>query len=139
MFLTPEQLAFALSQRFAHLATASLDGEPHVVPVCFAWVDECLWIAIDEKPKRTVRLRRLRNIEENPRVSLLFDRYDEDWARLGYVLVHGVASVIEVGGSRVNALAALRERYPQYVGMALEERPLVRVEVERVVAWGAVN
>jgi PPOX class probable F420-dependent enzyme len=108
------------------------------VPVCFARHDGAFWIAIDEKPKRTTALKRLRNIEENPRVSLLFDRYDEDWTRLGYVLVHGAASVIEVGGSRAEVLAALRSRYPQYVEMALEERPLVRVAVERVVAWGEI-
>ena len=137
--LTPDQSAFVLAQRVAHLATVGADGEPHVIPVCFAWVEGCFWIAIDEKPKRSADLKRLRNIAANPRVSLLFDRYDDDWSRLAYVLVHGTAKVIASGRSETGALAALRERYAQYKGMGLEERPLVLVRVERVVAWGAVT
>lgn len=137
--LTPEQLAFVLEQRVARLATADAEGEPHVIPVCFAWADACFWIAIDEKPKRSTDLKRLRNIAANPRVSLLFDRYDDDWSRLGYVLVHGRAEVAPSGGSEAEVLAALRERYAQYAGMALEERPLLQVRVERVVAWGMLS
>ncbi len=137
--LTPEQLAFVLAQRIAHLATADANGEPHVIPVCFAYVDAYFWIAIDEKPKRSTDLKRLRNIRENARVSLLFDRYDDDWSRLAYVLVHGTAEVLESGGAHPEVLAALRERYAQYAGMGLEERPLVRVTVDRATAWGAIE
>ncbi len=136
--LTPEQLAFVLAQRVAHLATADANGEPHVIPVCFAYLDGCFWIAIDEKPKRSTDLKRLRNIRENSRVSLLFDRYDDDWSRLAYVLVHGTAEVLAEGAAYPEVLAALRERYAQYAGMALEQRPLVRVTVERVAVWGAL-
>lgn len=134
--LTPEQLAFVLAQRVAHLATADAIGEPQVVPVCFAFTDGCFWIAIDEKPKRSTDLKRLRNIRENPKVSLLFDRYDDDWAGLAYVLVHGSAEVMAEGGAHPEVLVELRQRYVQYAGMGLEERPLVRVQVERVAAWG---
>jgi PPOX class probable F420-dependent enzyme len=136
--LSEEQLAFALAQRVAHLGTADASGEPHVVAVCFAWHDGAFWTAIDEKPKRGTGLKRLRNIAANPRVSLLFDRWDEDWSRLGWVLVHGRAEVVE-GRAHPEALAALRARYRQYRAMALEERPLVRVVAERVSEWGAIG
>ena len=136
--LSQVEVAFVGRQRVAHLATADARGVPHVVPVCCVYLDGSFWIAIDEKPKRTLRLKRLRNIEENPRVSLVFDRYEDDWSRLAYVLVQGEASVVP-GLQQPGALAALREKYPQYREMRLEERPLIRVRPRKVVSWGALE
>jgi PPOX class probable F420-dependent enzyme len=129
-----DELAFIVARRVAHLATADAAGVPHVVPACFVYSDGCFWIPVDEKPKRTRRLKRLRNIEENPEVALVFDRYDEDWSRLGYVMVWGTASIVEGGPEHATALAALRERYPQYRTMRLEERPAIRIEPRRAAA-----
>jgi len=121
----------------AHLATADGDGVPHVIPVCFAYLDGAFWIAIDEKPKTTERLKRIRNIETNPRVSLVFDRYDEDWFRLAYVLVNGSAEVIDA--APVAVVEALRKRYEQYREMRLETRRAIKITPERVVAWGELG
>ena len=131
-----EQVRFTESQRVAHLATADANGRPHVVPVCFAYLNRRIYIAIDEKPKRSLRLKRLRNIEENPRVALVLDRYDEDWSRLAWVLVQGTAAVLDRGPEHGRALTALREKYPQYLEMALEGRPVISVTAERVSSWG---
>ena len=70
-----------------------------MIPVCFAYIGDELCIALDEKPKRVGvrRLRRVRNLIENPRATLLVDRYDEDWSRLAYVLVHCEARLLEPG------------------------------------------
>jgi PPOX class probable F420-dependent enzyme len=137
--LRPQEEAFVSAQRLAHLATADAQGRPHVVPVCFALHAGAIWIAIDEKPKRTHRLKRLRNIAENPSVSLVFDTYDEDWTRLGYVLVQGRAEVVQGGAEQQRAIAALRARYPQYAGMKLEELPAIRVTPEKVASWGKLD
>jgi PPOX class probable F420-dependent enzyme len=134
--LSRGDLEFIMGRRVAHLATTDAAGIPHVAPVCFAYNDGRFWIAIDEKPKRTLRLKRLRNIEENPNVALVFDRYDDDWSRLGYVMVRGRASIMDRGLEYERALATLRERYPQYEAMRLEERPVIRIDPERVVRWG---
>ncbi len=131
-----DQVRFTESQRVAHLATADANGRPHVVPVCFAYLNRRIYIAIDEKPKRSLRLKRLRNIEENPRVALVLDRYDEDWLRLAWVLVQGTAAVLDRGPEHGRALTALREKYPQYLEMALEGRPVISVTAERVSSWG---
>ena len=112
-------------------------GVPHVIPVCFAYVDGSLWISIDEKPKATKRSKRLRNIEENSMVSLVWDRYDENWARLAYVFLHGNAEVVEFAPTKV--VAALRARYAQYEAMRLEERPAIRIKPKRVVMWGELD
>jgi len=137
--LATRELQFLQSQRVGHLATADANGRPHVVPVCFAYVDDRIYIAIDEKPKRSLRLKRLRNIEANPEVAIIFDRYDEDWTRLGWVLIRGTAAVLGYGPEHARALAALREKYPQYRAMALEERPVIRITVERVSSWGTLS
>jgi PPOX class probable F420-dependent enzyme len=134
-----EELRFIESQRLAHLATADASGRPHVVPVCFAYLKGRIYIAIDEKPKRSLRLKRLRNIEENPQVALVLDRYDEDWSRLAWVLIQGTAAVLEGGAEHERAIAELREKYPQYREMALEGRPAIKITMERVSSWGDLS
>ena len=125
--------------RVARLATIARDGRPHLVPVVYAVIEEGIAIAIDEKPKRSTRLARLRNIEHDSRVTLLVDRYDDDWANLAWVRVDGSATVLERGDEYPEALDALRERYPQHREMALEAQPLILIEPERVVGWRATE
>ncbi|MGH8543502.1 MAG: pyridoxamine 5'-phosphate oxidase family protein, partial [Gammaproteobacteria bacterium] len=93
MSLTKEHLAFIRAARIAHLATADKNGRPHIIPICFVFDGKNFYSPIDEKPKRSLpsKLKRLRNIEENPQISLVIDRYDEDWSKLAYVLVFGRA------------------------------------------------
>jgi PPOX class probable F420-dependent enzyme len=141
---------FLERQRVAHLATASADGEPHVVPICFclsargeAEAPAALYVAIDEKPKTSdvSRLRRLRNIAANPSVAVVADVYDDaDWSRLGFVLVHGVARVLGPElAEHQRAVAGLRARYAQYRAMALTERPVIAIDVLRVTVWGVLE
>ncbi|HET6320226.1 MAG TPA: TIGR03668 family PPOX class F420-dependent oxidoreductase [Chloroflexota bacterium] len=133
--------AFVDRQRVAHLASASVTGVPHVIPVCFARLEQTLYVAIDQKPKRADprSLRRVRNVLENPRVALVADVYDEDWSRLGFVLLHGAARVLEGGAEHGEALSALRQKYEQYRGTALEERPVIAIDVDRATMWGTAR
>lgn len=138
--LSPEARAFVEQARRAHLATASADGAPHVIPVCFALLDDATVVfAVDDKPKaRGRKLKRLANLEANPRFALVVDRWDEDWGRLGYVLLSGRGALVEDPARRASAVRALRARYPQYVEMDLdpERHPVVALDVERVHVWG---
>jgi PPOX class probable F420-dependent enzyme len=131
------QAAWLASRRVAHLATAGPEGAPHVVPVCFAWDGAALYIALDAKPKRVAptRLKRVRNIIANPRVAFLCDTYDEDWTRLGYLLVHGTADLLDPGPAHAAGIALLREKYPQYRAMPIEAQPLIRIVPEQVTSW----
>ena len=136
--LTPAQRAFIESQRVARLATVDDRGQPHLVPICFAVVDDVLYSPIDEKPKSgdPRALRRVRNIAAQPEVQVLFDEYDDDdWTRLRYMQLRGRARIIEPGEEHARAVPALRARYAQYGAMALESRPIIAVDVERVVEW----
>jgi len=137
MALTAAQLRFLFTQRVAHLATCDVRGRPHVVPVCYACDSAALYSVIDAKPKRVPaeRLKRLRNIAQNPRVAVVVDRYDENWTRLAFLLLHGTARVLSTGAAHARAIALLRQKYPQYRPMALEDRPVIRIDVERAVSW----
>lgn len=133
----PWQMELFDECRVARLATIAPDGSPHLVPVCFALVDTTFVIAVDEKPKRPGRLARLRNIERDPRVTLLVDRYDDDWRTLRWVRVDGHAAVSERGADWPEAVEALRLRYPQYREMAIQTLPMIRVVPRRVSGWRA--
>ncbi len=110
--LSPSALRFVRAARVAHLATADALGQPLVVPICFAFDGKEFFSPIDEKPKRTTRLKRLRNIEENPKLSLIIARYNEDWRRLAYVLITGDAKLVLRGKKHQRAVKLLRRKYP---------------------------
>ena len=107
--LSEREREFLADRRVAYLATADQRAAPHVVPVCFAVAGGTLYITIDEKPKRMSgrALKRLRNIAENPAVAVVVDRYDEDWTRLGWVMLHGRAEILAAGARRGAGAAAL--------------------------------
>jgi coenzyme F420-0:L-glutamate ligase/coenzyme F420-1:gamma-L-glutamate ligase len=139
---TNEQLAFIQTQRVARLATADRAGQPHVVPVCFAIDNNSLYTALDDKPKRVEpwRLKRVRNILQNPQVALVLDHYSEDWSDLAYVLIRGTADLLDVGQEEhQRAIFRLRDRYEQYCAMSIEEQPVIAIRPTSVVAWGAVG
>src|SRR5262245_57313224 len=95
----------------ATLATITPDGTPHLVPVVFAVHHDVVYTAIDAKRKSTQRLRRLANIEGNPRVSLLVDHYHDDWAQLWWVRADGVAAIHQSGEEMAVGYALLRRKY----------------------------
>ena len=136
--LTPRASRFIRAARVAHFATADVYAQPHVVPICFVFYGKEFFSPIDEKPKQVapLQLRRLRNIAENPLVALVIDRYDENWQRLGHVLVVGTARILDRGLRHRNAVRLLRRKYPQYRSMAIDERPLIVIRPRRVISWG---
>jgi PPOX class probable F420-dependent enzyme len=136
--LTDDEAAFVREQRVARLATADAEGRPHVVPVCYAFDGARAYIPLDEKPKRVAaaRLKRVRNIEAQPAVSLVIDRYDDDWSQLAYVQISGVAELLGPDGvGHGRALELLRERYPQYRAMALEQGQIIATSPTAVTSW----
>jgi len=141
--LSPEQAAFLVRQRVARLATVDAAGHPHAVPVCFAYsAARAIYIALDEKPKNVppARLKRVRNILENPSMALVADRYAEDWTQLAFVMVRGRAELLEPGTSEhADAVRLLRGKYHQYEEMRIGDNPVICVRPERVASWGALD
>jgi PPOX class probable F420-dependent enzyme len=135
--LDDAQRRFLSSRRIAHLATADAAGMPHVVPVCFAVAAATLYITIDEKPKGDPRrLKRLRNIAENPAAAIVVDRYDEDWTRLGWVMLRGRAEILDAGEEHDRAQALLQRRYPQLAAMDIAALPVIALRIARAASWG---
>jgi len=137
--LSARERSFVETRRLGHLATADASAAPHVVPVCFGLAGDCLYIAIDAKPKRERDrpLKRLSNIACNPQVAIVFDHYDDDdWRRLGWVMLRGRADILTPGEEHARAQALVRSRYPQLVAMPIETLPVIAIRIERVTSWG---
>lgn len=126
------------AHRVARLASVDEHGRPHVVPVCFAVDDLAIYIPLDEKRKRVSpeRLRRVRNLLAHPDVTFLVDDFFEDWSRLAYVMVRGLAGVVTPGDDQhARAIQLLREKYPQYASMSIESRPVIRIVPYSSYGW----
>ena len=121
----------------ARLATIGIDGRPHLVPITFGLEDQTLYFAVDFKPKRTTRLKRLANIASNPAVSVLIDHYESNWDRLWWVRLDGSARIVTEPGEVERALNLLAGRYEQY-RTTRPAGPVVAITIERMTGWSAV-
>ena len=124
------------SEPVATLATLRADGSPHLVPIVFVVSNDRVITAIDGKPKQQVTPARLRHIGADPRVSILVHHYEDDWLRLWWVRIDGIALVLDEGDEFSQGLAALRERYPQYQTTPLPG-PVIVVDPVAVTGWSA--
>jgi PPOX class probable F420-dependent enzyme len=129
---------FIREHRVARLATADGDGRPSVIPICYVFDGETIYSPLDQKPKSVAAqdLKRVRNIEANPHVSLVIDDYSDDWNTLAYVLIAGLAEVMSNGGpEHSRAVELLREKYAQYREMAIDERPIIKISPTHARRW----
>ena len=131
---------FLGSHPVGHLGTVDPEGQPHVVPICFAATEHRIYSIIDDKPKRVTGqcLKRLKNISSNPRVCLTVDRYSDDWSRLGFVMIHGMVKIIDSGQDHMFATSLLRTRYSQYEKMDMSGRLVLVIQPENVITWGSI-
>lgn len=130
----PSSVAGILDEaRRAVMTTVDPAGRPHAVPVIFAAHEGHVVTPIDRKPKTGRTLGRRRNLEANPNVTLLADRWSEEWTELAWVMVRGRASFVppERSEPEVEAIIA---RHPRYRA-ELEGSEIIRIAVERVSWW----
>lgn len=73
-------------EEFAYFTTVRPDGRPHTVPVCFVWDGATILIF---SPPDTIKLR---NLQQNPHVSLALDNFGRDNTP---VVVEGAAALVE--------------------------------------------
>jgi PPOX class probable F420-dependent enzyme len=137
---SPRVRAFVEGHRVARLATVDGAGRPLVLPICYVLAEETLYSPTDAKPKRVPvqRLKRLRNIQANPHVALVIDDYSDDWTQLAHVILHGTAAILTSGPTFDQAVAALRQKYPQYQRMPIQDNPMIAVHLTSIVSWGTV-
>jgi PPOX class probable F420-dependent enzyme len=129
--------------RVARLATVDSECKPHLIPVVFVIDNDCYFIPIDEKTKRSKpeKLKRVKNIQQNPNVALLIDEYNEDWTRLYFIIIQGKASII--GGKELeqqNELILLKahrllsRKYFQYQKIGIGEY-VIMIIPQKVITW----
>jgi PPOX class probable F420-dependent enzyme len=131
--------------KVARLATADLEYKPHLVPVVFVFDNDlnCYFIPIDEKTKRSgpENLKRVKNIQENPKVALLIDEYNEDWTKLYFIMIQGKASIVGGKNLEQNEMQLLEKahkllcnKYPQYQKIGVGDN-LIMIRPHKVIAW----
>jgi len=137
--IPPAVTSFISEGRVGRLGTADRSGQPLVVPICYAFDGESLFSAVDAKPKTRPPegLKRIRNIRENAKVSVVIDRYDEDWSHLRYVILQGEAQLLTDGPEFSRGVDLLLAKYPQYRAMQLgrDAGLMIRVTPARVTEW----
>jgi PPOX class probable F420-dependent enzyme len=121
------------------LATVRGDGRPHVVPICFVIIDDVVYSAVDDKPKRSQQLQRIRNVKVSGTASLLIDEYDDDWSRLWWVRLDGRARLVDNIAETERAIRLLTNKYRQYRTQP-PTGPVLALDIERWVGWsGSVS
>ena len=123
--------------RVGRLATIGADGQPHIVPVCFAATAAQIVTAVDHKPKTTTALKRLDNVRANPAATLLVDHFEEDWSLLWWVRVDGLARVIEPSAELDALLVPLHEKYRGHYGLQSPRGPAIVMDAQHFVGWAA--
>jgi PPOX class probable F420-dependent enzyme len=136
--ITPQAQEFLARRLLGRLATASTDGQPHVVPVWFLWEDGVIWISSYRSTRKVI------DLERNPKCALVVD-VEEAEGGLTAVMLEGRAELVS---SPPNAVKQRIERiYTKYLGVegVLENDPqewlnspenvLVKLMPTRVKAW----
>ena len=131
--LTKTLADFVTWERVCRVATAGASGVPHLVPVCHVLAGGKVYFASGDNA------RKVKNVRENPRVTLTVDLYSDHWEMLRGVMIQGRARLVEQGPRFRRVRDLLYRKYPQYLRMeAISPSDSVIVEVTptRVFSWG---
>jgi len=132
MKLSAKEKQFVECLRVARVATVGSDSVPHNVPVCPIFDKNKVYFGTERNA------RKVRNIQNNPNVTMAFDEYSEAWDYLRGVMLQGQARI--VGKNEFRTIRKkIYEKYSQYEQSApLGERDSVIVEVtpEHKFSWG---
>lgn len=122
------------------LCTVHAERGVDAVPVVYAAdVDGYVGVPVDRvKPKASSRLQRERNLEADPRATLLIEHWDrDDWSQLWWVRAE-LRWERDGAAERAATLAArLADAFPQY-----RDQPFTQVLVLRLVGvtgWDAAH
>jgi PPOX class probable F420-dependent enzyme len=124
----------AAQARVARVGTVDEHGRVHIVPVTFA-IDGDTWYSPSDAGPRPAH--RLRHLSRDPRVTILIDVYDEDWARVWWVRLRGQGRVAEQPAEHDRARQLLHQKYPQFASAPSSEGtgPIMAVEITDWTGW----
>ncbi len=124
--------------KVARLATVDQKSHPYVVPVVFVFHENSFFIPLDEKVKtiNARKLKRVKNIEKNPNVTLLIDKYQNNWKKLSFLMIHGKATVTDGKNSKLmdKIHKLLTSKYPQYKKIGIGNS-CITINPTKVTFW----
>ncbi|MEM4200801.1 MAG: pyridoxamine 5'-phosphate oxidase family protein [Nitrososphaerales archaeon] len=129
---TEKEESLLREERVARLATFSKNGKIHLIPVCYAYDGKHIYVGT------SLDSQKVKNLKRNSSVSLIVDRYYEDWSKLKGVMIQGSAEVIEEGEEFESAKKMLYQKYPQYeeqVPIREGESAIIKITVEKILSW----
>jgi PPOX class probable F420-dependent enzyme len=115
------------------LCTVHAERGVDAVPVVYAMEGDAVGVPVDRvKPKASSRLQRERNLEADPRATLLVEHWDrDDWSQLWWVRAE-----LHFEGDAAPALAErLAERFEQYRDQPFDRVLLLRIA--GITGWAA--
>jgi len=131
--LTGKLAEFVQWERVCRVATTGAAGVPHAVPVCHALGGGKVYIGSGDTA------RKVKNIAENPRVTVVVDNYSDAWSTLRGVMIQGSARVIERGPRFRRGRDLLYRKYPQYpkeAALSPSDSVIIEVTPTRIFSWG---
>ncbi len=136
--LNQKTMTLIKGAKVARLATVDQKSHPYVVPVVFVFHENSFFIPLDEKVKTVNprKLKRVKNIEKNPNVTLLIDKYQNDWKKLFFLMIHGRATVIDGKNSKLmdKIHKLLISKYPQYKKIGIGNS-CIKINPTKVTYW----
>lgn len=136
--LSPEAQDFLTRPLLGRLATASPDGQPHVVPVWFLYADDAIWISSFQSTRKIV------DLERNPKCALVVD-IEQGKEAISAVAIEGRAELIRAPFQEVRQRA--QRIYAKYLGpegvlardpqdwLDSPENLLIKITPTRVKTW----
>ena len=121
---------FVADARVCRIASVRPSGEPHVIPVCPVFDGEAtVYVDIGS------RCATAEALQENARIAVLIDEYDDDWSRLKGVLLRCTMEEA-TGDERDRAWEMIREKFPQYKPIGWEPRLTLALRIYDWRQWG---
>ena len=130
--LTKKLAEFVQLERVCRVATSGAAGMPHVVPVCHALGGGKLYIGSGTG-------RKMKNLVENPQVTVVVDVYSDAWSLLRGVMIQGRAKLVRRGPGFRRGRDLLYRKYPQYrreAALSPSDSVIVEITPMRVFSWG---
>jgi PPOX class probable F420-dependent enzyme len=130
--LTKKLAEFVQLERVCRVATSGAAGMPHVVPVCHALGGGKLYIGSGTG-------RKMKNLVENPQVTVVVDVYSDAWSLLRGVMIQGRAKLVRRGPGFRRGRDLLYRKYPQYrrqAALSPSDSVIIEVTPTRVFSWG---
>ena len=131
--LTGKVAEFVQWERVCRVATSGTSGMPHAVPVCHALSGGKIVFASGDEG------RKVKNLAENPQVTVVVDAYSDTWSTLRGVMIQGRARVVQRGPRFRRGRDLLYRKYPQYpreAALSPSDSVIVEVTPVRIFSWG---